>query len=70
MNKRVREYKNVFTWLAPPETFGEITVIDITKAKNEKEHEKLVVEWAKVAWNSWREHHAIIESYLKSIDYD
>ena len=52
MNERIREYKNVFTWLSPPDSFGAITVVDVAKAKNAKEHGKLVEEWALAAWNS------------------
>jgi len=69
MNKKIKEYKNVFAWLSPPKYFGAITVVDVAKAKNAKEHEKLVSDWAKAAWDSWKHHHKIIENYLRSIDY-
>ena len=38
--------KAVFEWLEPPVPNGQKTVIEVLKATNQKEHEKLVREWA------------------------
>jgi len=67
MNERVKEYKGVFTWLTPPKSFGCITVVDVAKAKNAKEHDELVHKWAKSAWDAWSHEHEKIEKYLNNV---
>ncbi len=42
-----------FEWLEPPATNGLITVVDILKANNQKEHEKKIREWAEDVWSCW-----------------
>lgn len=67
MNKRVKEYKGIFTWLTPPESLGNITVVDVAKATHVEEHEKLVQDWAKSVWNAWSEYHKITAAYLHRV---
>lgn len=67
MNKKLKEYKGVFEWLTPPNSLGSTTVVDVVKAENSKEHEKIVLEWAKDVWQTWNKHHSKIETYLKNV---
>ncbi len=69
MNKKIKEYKKVFTWLTPPKFLGNITVVDVAPEKNAKEHEKLVNDWAKSAWNAWSDYHKLVGDYLQRINY-
>ena len=47
--------------LKSPDHLGNITIVDINKAANFKEYEKIVWQWAKSVWNAWKEYHSIIK---------
>jgi hypothetical protein len=54
-----------FEWLEPPVPNGKITVIDVLKAKNKNEHEKIVRQWAEDVFNCWYlKHKQSIEKLL------
>jgi hypothetical protein len=46
-----------FEWLEPPVPNGQMTVIDVLRATNQKEHEKCVREWAENVWGCWISKH-------------
>ena len=50
---KILENKPNFEWLEPPVPNGHITVIDVLKAANQQEHEKIVREWAEDVFSSW-----------------
>ncbi len=45
---------------AAPSYFGPMSIVDIDQAQTFEEYEKLVEQWARLMWQSWSEHHAII----------
>jgi hypothetical protein len=53
-----------FTWLTPPSPNGTVTVLDVVKAKDLPEHERLVRKWAEDVWKAWRGHHARIRELV------
>jgi len=42
----------------PPGKRGELTIVDVLSAPDSMEHIKRVKEWARMAWDSWADHHA------------
>jgi hypothetical protein len=57
--------KPKFEWLEPPIPNGQKTVIDVLRAANQKEHEKLVKEWAESVWTCWYfKHKEAIENLM------
>lgn len=64
MLKAIKQKEN-FVWLEPPESRGEITVIDVVDANSAKEHIKLVKQWAESAWEAWSIHHSTVKSWMR-----
>ena len=60
----IKKHKHRFSWLTPPTTSYDITVMDILKATSAEEHCALVETWAKHAWDMWAPHHGTILEYL------
>jgi len=56
--------KGRFTWLTPPPTFGDITVVDVAAVSTAAAHVKGVRDWAASAWAAWAHHHATVRSWL------
>ena len=54
---KVLENSPNFEWLEPPIPNGKMTIIDVLKAKNQTEHEKIVQEWAKDVFGCWYSKH-------------
>lgn len=44
-------------WLEPPIVNGRITVLDVSTATNQEEHENKVSEWAEDVWSCWYSKH-------------
>jgi len=63
---KATESKKQFLWLEPPPTRGAITVADVHRATNPKEHVARVREWACSAWKAWSPHHRQIYAWLPS----
>ena len=55
--------KSRFIWLKPPQSLGEITVIDVVNVIDPAEHETLVKRWAHSAWEAWSAHHDQIRKW-------
>ena len=63
----IEKRKDQFEWLSPPASLGEITVIDVVKAKDATEHQKMVEQWARSVSNAWKPHHETIKQLAKEI---
>ena len=56
--------KGRYSWLTPPSSLGEITVVDVAGAATPDEHLKRVRAWAASAWAAWRPHHDTVRGWL------
>jgi hypothetical protein len=63
LRKRLVEPKQEFPWLTPPPLVGELTVVDVLKAKDAQEHRTLVDRWARSAWQAWSQHHEQVHAW-------
>ncbi len=57
--------KSRFVWLQPPQSMGEITVVDVVNIIDPVEHEAIVKRWAYSAWEAWSAHHAKIRKWAE-----
>jgi hypothetical protein len=55
-----------FIWLEPPQTRGELTIVDVANAANLAEHEQVVQQWAQSVWESWQFHHSNIRHWARA----
>ena len=53
-------------WLEPPESLGEVTVLDVRKASSPETHLDQVEQWAHSAWQAWKDHHDAVRSWMGS----
>ncbi len=60
---RMAEMKDVYTWLAPPDSLGPITVNDVLAAASPIEYHEAVTKWAQSVWRAWVVHHPIIRQW-------
>lgn len=56
-----------FSWLAPPRSLGELTVVDVKAATSTGEHREKVQAWAQSAWSAWAEHHDTIRTWTAMV---
>ena len=54
-------YRDEFSWLEPPETRGEITVVDVAEPDDFEELTVLVHDWASAVWDAWQPHRLTLE---------
>lgn len=54
-----------FHWLEPPSTMGGLTILDVYKTKNLKDHTDRVHIWAHAVWQAWQHHHEQIRAWAK-----
>jgi hypothetical protein len=62
---RAAQDSQKFIWLEPPASPGELTILDVYRAKNLKEHTDLVQIWAHSVWQAWQPHHQQIRNWAK-----
>ncbi|MDX2270884.1 MAG: DUF5946 family protein [Cyanobacteriota bacterium] len=62
---RLLEYASQFVWLDPPAPNGRMTVLDIVKARDFPEHQKLVDQWARNVWNAWSAYHHVVQRFVR-----
>jgi len=55
-----------FTWLEPPPTRGDLTIVDVANAATFAEHEQVVQRWARSVWESWQFHHSTIRHWARA----
>ncbi|MCX6117083.1 MAG: DUF5946 family protein [Proteobacteria bacterium] len=60
-----KHFKNDFVYLTPPNSLGDLTVLDVLNAKSSQEHCDTVWKWAQSVWVGWKPHHAKIEEQFK-----
>ena len=61
--KRLSKRSEKFVWLEPPASLGEITILDVVKAKDAIEHKSVVREWASAVWQAWSPHHEVVQQW-------
>lgn len=59
--------KPAFPWLDPPSDRAELTIASVHAARSASEHVHAVREWARCAWQQWKQHHPTVRSWLPSI---
>ena len=62
-----RATEKKFSWLVPPDNFGEITVENVLLANSHNEHIELVERWARSSWHAWNIHHETIRNWAKRV---
>ena len=63
----VIQHKGRFTWLTPPSSLGDITVVDVGGWASPTEHGEQVRAWAESTWSAWAEHHATVREWASSM---
>ena len=62
--QRAVSHGGEFVWLEPPAAVvGWMTVIDVNRAQDLAEHERLVRQWAQETWAAWAQHHDQIRTW-------
>jgi hypothetical protein len=56
--------KQSFTWLEPPASLGDVTVLDVQSSQTPMEHKANVRLWAQSAWKAWTPHHATVREWI------
>jgi hypothetical protein len=51
----------VFDWLEPPESRGDLTILDVVLSAPDR-HAETVERWASAVWRAWSIHHAVIRA--------
>ena len=67
LRKRVVERHDTFPWLTPPQSVGELTVLDILAAGSAEEHRHVVDRWAASAWEAWSAHHEQVRAWADEV---
>jgi hypothetical protein len=55
--------KSRFVWLEPPQSKGDITVVDVVNITDPTDHEAMIERWARSAWEAWSAHHNQIQRW-------
>lgn len=54
--------KNLLQWLAPPASFGQLTVYELWDNEDPDAHYEIAEKWARSTWEAWaHQHHRIAE---------
>lgn len=61
---KASEREDLYVWLEPPVSRGDVTVADVVDAKDVDSHMAAVRRWADSAWTAWTPHHSIVRSWL------
>jgi hypothetical protein len=61
--KRAADSGKDYAWLDSPARIGELSILDVYKAKSPEEHSQLVEEWARSVWKSWSLHRDTIQEW-------
>jgi hypothetical protein len=64
MGRIIKEHKKDFVRLNPPDNRGDITALDVGKARDLEEHTGMVNQWARSVWNAWGEYHDAIRQFI------
>lgn len=66
MQEFIRKEPALF-WLSPPADMGSVTVRDVLDAKDARMHLQAVEEWARSAWQAWKEWHEHIRKWAELV---
>jgi len=53
-----------YQWLKPPESLGELTVVDVHAASTAEAHLEAIQAWAESSWQAWSDHHETVRKWL------
>ena len=62
--RRALRLRDEFTWLEPPADLGELTILDVAKARDSAEHADAVKRWASSVWRAWTPYHTTILEWI------
>jgi hypothetical protein len=56
------------TWMEPPPSLGELTVLDVMSASSAKDHASKVMRWTESVWQAWKPHHVKVRAWADEFD--
>ena len=51
------------TWLEPPPSLGDMTVLNVLDTADTTEHPRNVMQWARSVWQAWEPHHGTVRAW-------
>lgn len=63
VKQQLSKEREKFIWLEPPAALGDVTIIDVAKARDAVEHRRIVGRWASAVWQAWSPHHAAVRRW-------
>lgn len=67
LRQRLAPAKRVFPWLPPPDSLGDVTVVDVHVAETPEAHRATVDRWARSVWDAWSPHHAQVRAWAEGL---
>ncbi len=61
---QAERYKTQFTWLTPPASRGDVTIVAVRAIQDPALLSPTVRRWADAVWHAWAPHHAIIHAWV------
>lgn len=66
----VEKYKQRgFTWLGPPPSLGDMTILDVIGSTNTHYQSRRVMLWAKSVWTAWKPHQSKVIAWAEELGY-
>lgn len=65
MSSLAKEGRGEISWLEPPASLGELTILYVLDAKGPDEHGERVREWARSVWEAWSAHHETVRRWAE-----
>lgn len=56
------------TWMEPPPSLGELTVLDVMSASSAKDHNNRVMRWTESVWQAWKPHQSKVRAWADEFD--
>lgn len=54
-------------WLSPPDSLGDVTVLEVLETQGLTEHLAAVERWARSAWAAWSPHHPHVREWVDRV---
>jgi hypothetical protein len=67
LRQRLAAPKRTFPWLPPPDSLGDVTVVDVHAAETPEGHRATVDRWARSAWEAWSPYHAQVHAWADEL---